>query len=72
MKELSKQLRCEAPTQYIDVSENNSSQYSIRWNLKGLLPSKYNRTIGKRRIIRKYFTETLQLADIDGSSTKKP
>ena len=49
MKELLKQLRCEAPTQNIDVLENDSSQYATRWNSKQLFMSKYNWTIVKKK-----------------------
>ena len=40
LKELFKKLHGEGPTQNIDVSVNNPSQYPTRWNFKGLLPSK--------------------------------
>ena len=45
INELFKQVRCEASTHYIDSSESNLSQYPTPWNLKGLLPSNYNRTV---------------------------
>ena len=47
MKELFKQLRGEAPTRYVDVLESYPSQYPTRWNVKGLLTSKHNRTVVK-------------------------
>ena len=49
IEELFKQLRSEAPTQNIVVLEKNSNQYRSRWNSKDLLPSKYNRTVMKKK-----------------------
>ena len=70
MKELLKQLRCEAPTQYTDVSEKSPNQYPTRLNLKRLPTSECNSC--KEKIIRKYSGEKLQLAEKYGSITKKP
>ena len=48
LKELFKKLHGEGPTQNIDVSVNNPSQYPTRWNFKGLLPSKNKRAVIKK------------------------
>ena len=57
IEELFKQLRSEAPTQNIVVLENNSNQYRTRWNSKDLLPSKYNRTVRKKKSIENTLQE---------------
>ena len=51
VEELFQQLHSQALTQNNDVSEIIPIQYPTRWNLKGLLTSKYHRMVVRERCL---------------------